>query len=162
MSRKPSPGSRSTKGSPSITHSRARRQYEVIQVVECGITLLGPEVKSLREGNGSLDEAYAGFRGDELFLLGMHIDEYHAKGYAKHEPIRPRKLLLHKRELAKLRIAVQRRGLTLVPMRLYWSPRNIAKIELALARGRKLHDKRATVRERDAKREMDRVRRSRR
>jgi SsrA-binding protein len=149
-------------GSPVLTNSRARRQYEIIERIEAGISLEGPEVKSLREGNASLAEAYARFRDGELWLLGFHIDEYHDKGYARHEPTRPRKLLLRKRELEKLQQTVQRKGLTLVPLRLYWNERQLAKVELGLGRGRKLHDKRQVAKERDAKRDMQRAQRARR
>ncbi len=148
-------------GPPVFTNSKARYRYELTERLECGIALLGPEVKSLREGNASLDEAYARFRGGELWLIGMHIDEYRAKGYAPHDPDRPRKLLVHKRELTHLRKAVERRGLTLVPTRLYWSERGQAKVEVALARGRKIHDQRQKARERDARREIDRASRRR-
>ncbi len=148
--------------SAQITNPRASHRFELLERVECGISLVGPEVKSLREGNASLEEAYARFQGDELWLLGMHVDEYRAKGYAKHDPIRPRRLLLHRRELTKLRRAVERRGLTVVPVRLYWNDRHLAKVEVALAKGRKRFDKRATAREKDAKREMDRAKRRRR
>lgn len=131
---------------------RAFRDYLVEERFEAGIALLGPEVKSLREGRGSLAEGYAGFRGGELFLLDMHIPEYKHKGYAPHEPLRPRKLLLHRRELRKLENAVTRRGFTLVPLQLYFL-RGRAKVELGLAKGRKRHDKREAAKREEAKRE---------
>jgi SsrA-binding protein len=144
---------------PGIGNARARREYEVIETIEAGVTLTGPEVKSLREGNASLAEAYARFKGAELWLLGMHIGEYANRGSATQEAVRPRKLLLHKRELLKLSQAVQRKGLTIVPLKLYWNARSLVKLELGLARGRRLHDKRAHEKERSAKRDMDRARR---
>ena len=142
-----------------IGNPKARYRYEVLERIECGIALVGPEVKSIRDGKASLEEGFARFKKGELWLMGVHIAEYSAKGYAAQEPLRARKLLLHRRELERLRKAVERRGLTLVPLRIYFNERNLAKVELALARGRKLHDKRDVARERDARREMDRARR---
>lgn len=146
---------------PTLGNPKARYRYEVIERVECGIALVGPEVKSLREGRGSIEEAYARFRGDELWLIGMHVDEYRSKGYTKHEPRRARKLLLHRLEIVNLRTEVERRGFTLVPLRLLWSDRGFAKVDLALVKGRKLHDKRAVDREKSAKRDMARAMRRR-
>lgn len=144
---------------PSVGNARARHRYELLERVECGIILLGTEVKSLRDGNGSIDEAYARVRGGELWLLKMHIDEYRAKGYARHEPVRPRKLLAHKRQIEKLQRAVERDGRTLVPVRVYFGERRFAKVEIAVARGKQLHDKRGAEKERTAKRDMERARR---
>jgi SsrA-binding protein len=137
-----------------IGNSRARHRFELLERFECGIVLVGCEVKSLRAGNASLDEGYARLKGNELWLLGVHIAEYEAKGYAGHEPVRPRKLLLHKREIAHLKKAVERKGLTIVPLRIYFSDRNLVKVEVALARGRKLHDKRNVAKEREAKKQI--------
>ena len=148
-------------GSPTLGNPKARWRFEIVEELLCGIVLTGTEVKSLREGRGSLEEAYARFRGGELWLLGMHIDEYRARGYTKHEPTRPRKLLLHRQEMAHLRNEVERRGLTLVPLRLSWSERGHAKIDLALVKGRKLHDKRQVDKAKTAKREMERAMRRR-
>jgi len=131
---------------------RAYHDFEILEKVEAGMSLLGPEVKSLREGKGSLAEAYAAFRGGELYLLEMHIPEYAHRGYAPHDPVRPRKLLLHRRELEKLETAVVRRGCTLVPLQVYFL-RGRAKVELALAKGRKRHDKRDAIRKEEARRE---------
>jgi SsrA-binding protein len=146
---------------PTIGNPKARWRYEIIERVECGIALLGPEVKSLREGRASIEEAYARFKGTELWLVGMHIDEYRSKGYAKHEPRRPRKLLLNRTEIAHLRLEVERRGFTLVPLRVHWGDRGWAKVDLALVKGRKLHDKREADREKTAKRDMARAMRRR-
>jgi len=131
---------------------RAFHDYTILERVEAGIALLGPEVKSLREGKGSLAEGYAAFQRGELFLRDMHIPEYKHKGYAPHEPLRPRKLLLHHRELRKLEYAVTRRGFTLVPLQIYFL-RGRAKVELGLGKGRKRHDKREAAKREEAKRE---------
>jgi len=146
---------------PTLGNPKARFKYDIVERVECGIVLLGTEVKSLREGRGSIEEAYARFKGTDLWIVGMHVDEYRSSGYSKHEPRRPRKLLLHRLELTHLRDEVERRGYTLVPLRVYWGDRGIAKVDLALVKGRKLHDKRAADREKTAKREMDRAMRRR-
>lgn len=142
---------------PTILNRKALHKYEVLERHECGILLKGPEVKSLRLGRASLDEAYARFREGELWLLKMHVDEYRHRGQVKLEPARPRKLLLHAHQLAALAAAVERQGLTLVPLKLTWNERGIAKIEIGLVRGKKLHDKRESERKRSAQREMARV-----
>jgi SsrA-binding protein len=135
---------------------RAYRNFELIEKHECGLALLGPEVKSLREGKVSIAEAYAAFsKSGELFVRDMHIAEYSHTGYAAHEPMRPRKLLLHRRELKKLEDVVTRRGLTLVPLEIYFA-KGRAKLEIALARGRKYHDKRDKARKEEAKKEAKR------
>ena len=134
---------------------RARYDYEILEVVEAGLSLLGPEVKSIRSGKASIAEAFAHFEGTELFLKGMHIPEYSHTGYTEHEPRRARKMLLHKKELTKLAAAVARDGLTLIPLELYFK-KGRAKIELALVRGRKRRDKRQALKEKAAKQEMRR------
>lgn len=131
---------------------KAFHDYEILERLEAGVALLGPEVKTLREGKASLAEAYAAFKGKELFLLQLHVPEYAHKGYAPHDPVRPRKLLLHRQELRRLETSVERRGFTLIPLEIYFK-RGRAKIELAVARGRKHNDKRAQVREEEARRE---------
>ena len=146
-------------GPPAIGNPRARHRYEVLERFECGVALLGPEVKSLRAGQASLEEGFARLRGGELWLLGVHIAEYPQKGYAVHEPLRPRKLLLHRREIAELRKSVERKGLTIVPLRIYFNDRHLAKVEIALARGKKLHDKRQSAKEREVQRELRGARR---
>ena len=135
-----------------VSNRRAFRDYEIHERIEAGVSLLGPEVKSLRAGQGSIAEAYAMFRGRELYLMEMHIPEYSHVGYAPHEPLRPRKLLLHRRELKKLEISITRRGFTLVPLQMYFL-RGRAKVELGLAKGRKHHDKRDAARDAEARRE---------
>ena len=132
---------------------RAFRNFEILEQFEAGLVLLGPEVKSLRAGRASIAEAYAGFNGaGELFLYDMHVPEYQNAGYAPHDPVRPRKLLMHRRELLKLEEAITRKGLTLVPLQVYFK-KGRAKVEIALARGRKYHDKRERERTKEAQRE---------
>jgi len=131
---------------------KALHDYEVLERLEAGVSLLGPEVKSIREGKASLAEAFAAFKGKELYLLEMHVPEYAHKGYAPHDPVRPRKLLLHRQELRRLQTSVARRGFTLIPLEIYFK-RGRAKVELAVARGRKHGDKREHAREEEARRE---------
>jgi len=136
---------------------RARFDYFVEDRFEAGIQLTGTEVKSLRHGEGSIAEAYAAVEGEELWLINSHIPEYSHGNRLNHQPRRPRKLLLKNREIAKLNGAVAREGLTLVPLSLYFNGRGRAKVELALARGKKVHDKRETIKQRDWKREQQRL-----
>ena len=136
---------------------RARYDYFIEDKFEAGIALTGTEVKSIRQGEGSIAESYATFEGEEIWLINSHIPEYSHGNRMNHEPRRKRKLLLNKREIAKLHGAVTRQGLTLVPLSLYFNGRGRAKVELALALGKKAHDKRETVKERDWKREQQRL-----
>ena len=140
---------------------RARFDYFVDERVEAGIALTGTEVKSLRHGEGSIAESYATVEGDEVWLINSHIPEYSHGNRLNHQPKRPRKLLLKGREISKLQGAVARQGLTLVPLSIYFNSRGRAKVEIALARGKKVHDKRETVKERDWKREQQRLLRNR-
>lgn len=140
---------------------RARFDYFVEERFETGIALTGTEVKSLRSGEGSIAESYATVDGDEIWLINSHVPEYSHGNRMNHEPRRPRKLLLKRREIAKLNGAVTRQGLTLVPLSIYFNGRGRAKVELALARGKKVHDKRETIKERDWKREQQRLLKSR-
>ena len=135
---------------------RARHDYYIESTLETGIQLTGTEVKSLRDGRASIAEAYAGEKDGELYLLNSHIPEYSASRF-NHEPRRPRKLLVHKREMRKLLGAVSREGKTLVPLAIYFNKRGRAKLDLALARGKHKADKRATIKERDWKREQGRL-----
>ncbi len=135
---------------------RAFHEYHIDDRVEAGLMLVGSEVKSLREGHVNLKDAYARFQGEELFLVGMHISAYGPSSQFGHEPERTRKLLLHRREIDKLRGKLKERGLTLVPLRLYWV-KGRAKAELGVGRGKKLHDKREAIRERAERREVDRA-----
>jgi len=136
---------------------RARYDYFVEDRYEAGIQLAGTEVKALRQGEGSIAESYAALEGEEVWLINSHIPEYSHGNRMNHEPRRPRKLLLKHREIAKLQGAVQRQGLTLVPLSIYFNASGRAKVELALARGKKEHDKRDTIKERDWKREQQRL-----
>jgi SsrA-binding protein len=139
---------------------RARHEYHIIDSWEAGLVLTGTEVKALREGKANLSDAYGIVRDGEVLLLNLHISPYDRGGYTNHEPTRTRKLLLHKKEIRRLIGAVEREGLTLVPLELYFK-RGIAKVAIALAKGKQLHDKRDTERKRDAEREMSRVARIR-
>ncbi len=136
-----------------VRNRRAWHHYSFDDTFEAGIVLVGPEVKSLREGKVSLAEAFAYFRNGELYLMQMHIPEYDHKGYTPHDPLRPRKLLLHKRELAKMEVGVTRQGRTIVPLQLYFL-RGRVKVELGLGVGRKLHDKRQKMKDQAARREI--------
>lgn len=140
---------------------RARHEYEILQNFEAGIELRGSEVKSLREGRTNLAEAYAAMKNGELFLINSNIPEYREANRFNHEPKRPRKLLLHKKEIERLAAGVLKEGLTIIPLRLYFNGRGRAKVDVALARGKKLHDKRQTVKERDWNREKSRLLRDR-
>ena len=136
---------------------KARHDYFIDETVEAGLMLVGTEVKSLREGRANIAESHAAFDDGELFLRNAHINEYHGGNRFNHEPRRPRKLLLHKRELERLHGAVQRKGMTLVPLAIYFNDRGKAKLRLGLARGKKMHDKRASEKERDWQREKSRL-----
>ncbi len=136
---------------------RARHDYFIDETLEAGLMLEGSEVKSLRQGSVSLNESWAGPRDGEIYLNDCYIPEYKQAGRHNHEPRRSRKLLLKKREMAKLVAAVKRDGATLVPLRLYFNDRGIAKVELALAHGKKRHDKRQATKERDWKRQKQRL-----
>ncbi len=138
-------------------HPRARFLFEVVETLEAGLVLVGSEVKALREGKAQIAESYAKFRGLELFLLKAHIPEYRCGGYSNHEPDRARKLLLHAHELRRLHAEVSQKGLALVPLALYFDGSGRAKLELALARGRKLHDKREAIRSREARADIRRA-----
>jgi SsrA-binding protein len=136
------------------TNRRARHEYEILETVEAGLVLRGTEVKSLRVAGVTFKDSYATIKNGEGWLLGCHINPYSHGTDANHDPERDRKLLLHRREITRLTARVAERGLTLVPLRLYFKGGR-AKIELGLGRGKKLHDKRSALRERDVKREMD-------
>ncbi len=139
---------------------RARYDYEIVDTVEAGLVLTGTEVKSLRDGKASLAQAFAMVRDGEAWLVQAHIPEYAFGNRANHDPTRQRKLLLHRRQIAELAEFTQEQGRTLVPMRLYWRDGR-AKIQLGLARGKTQHDKRASIAERDAKRQVQRAIRDR-
>lgn len=136
---------------------KARFNYEIGEVFEAGIMLTGTEVKSLRTGKATIAESYADSRGGEIWLINSNIPEYLQASRFNHEPKRRRKLLLHKKQVNKLAGAVEREGMTLVPLRLYFNERGRAKLEIALARGKKLHDKRETLKKRSWDRERGRL-----
>ncbi len=135
---------------------KAKRDYEVIETYEAGIVLVGTEVKSLREGRLSFKDSYAAFKNGELWLFNVYIPEYSCGNRFNHDPERPRKLLLHKRELKRLLGAVQQKGFTLIPLRFYFKG-PYAKVEIALCRGKKKYDKRKDIAEREAQRNIERA-----
>ena len=140
---------------------RARFEYSIETVYEAGIALTGTEVKSLRFGQGSIAESYAEVRDEQVWLINANVPEFSHGNRYNHEAKRPRKLLLHEREINKLHGAVARQGMTLVPLSVYFNSKGRAKVELALAKGRKDHDKREAIKEREWKREAGRVLRDR-
>ena len=140
---------------------RARFEYFLEDFFEAGIALTGTEVKSLRFGEGSIAESYAEVKGDEVWLVNANVPEFSHGNRFNHEPKRPRKLLLHQREIDKMRNAVAREGMTLIPLSVYFNGRGRAKVKLALAKGKKLHDKRETIKDRDWKRDQQRLLRER-
>ena len=139
---------------------KARHKYEILDRLECGIVLTGSEVKSLRHGKLSLDEAYGRVRGDEVWLVGSNIAEYAEASRMNHDPLRPRKLLLHRREIQKFAGQAHEKGLTLVPLKMYFK-QGRAKVLLGLCRGKKLHDKRESLKKADSQRHIERVMRRR-
>src|SRR5688500_12097142 len=136
---------------------RARFDYSIEEVVEAGIALTGTEVKSLRFGEGSIAESYAEVKGGEVWLINANVPEFSHGNRFNHEPKRRRKLLLHEREIARLTGAVERKGMTLVPLSIYFNGRGRAKVELAVARGKNAADKRQTIKDRDWKRDQARI-----
>ena len=150
------------KGPKVIAENRkARHRFDVLETLECGIALVGSEVKSLREGKLSLDEAYGRMRNGEVWLVGSDIAEYPQATQFNHDPKRPRKLLVHKSELRKFAGQAHEKGLTLVPLKMYFNERGMAKVLLGLCRGRKLHDKRDALKKAEVKRDLDRAMRRR-
>jgi len=140
---------------------KARHKFEVLDTLECGLALVGSEVKSLREGRISLDEAYGRVREAEVWLIGCDIPEYPQATIWNHEPKRPRKLLLHRREVRRFASQAHEKGLTLVPLKLYFNERGVAKVLLGLCRGKQLHDKREAMKKADVQRDLARVMRGR-
>ena len=138
-----------------VVNKKAYRNFELIEKFEAGLKLLGTEVKSLRAGQADLNGSYARFEDEECWLVGASIAHYEQAGMRNHEPLRKRKLL-HKTELRKVRVKLEQRGFTFVPLRIYFNDRGLAKIELALARGKRQYDKRKTIAERTQKRDVDR------
>lgn len=138
------------------TNRKARHNFHILDTVEAGIALMGSEIKSIRAGRVNLGDAYVRPDDGELWLLNAHIARYQASSYLGHDPTRPRKLLLHRREIAELSSTVAEKGLTLVPLRLYLKD-SLAKVEVAVARGKKLYDKRETLVRRETERAMERA-----
>lgn len=140
-----------------IKNKKAAHDYEFIQTFTCGIVLTGTEIKSLRTGKASISEAYCYVHNGEMWVKGMHISAYSFGSYNNHDPLRERKLLLKGKELAKIQEKLKDKGVTIVALSLYLTGRGWAKVDIALARGKKLHDKREDLKQKDAKREMDKV-----
>jgi len=137
-------------------NKKARRDYEIIDELEAGICLKGSEVKSLRQGNINLKDSYVKLKSGEIFLVGSHIAPYNHSPADSHEAVRDRKLLLHKKEITKLSVLVQQKGLTIIPLKIYFSAGR-CKVQIGLGRGKKLHDKREDIKSKEAVREIERV-----
>lgn len=140
-----------------IKNKKASFEYSFIETFEAGIVLQGTEIKSIREGKVSLQEAYCFIENEELFVKGMNISPYSQASFKNHDPIRTRKLLLSKKEIVKIASKHDEKGLTIIPVRLYVTQRGFAKMNIALAKGKKLYDKRNTIKEKDQKRELSRM-----
>ncbi len=144
-----------------ILNKTARYEYHILQTQESGISLKGTEVKSIREGRASLDEAFALIKDGEIFLVGCNIQTYAPATSNNHDPLRKRKLLLHRNEIKKLYVKVKQAGHTLIPLAIYFNENGIAKVELALAKGKTHADKRESIKKRDHQRDIDRAMRRR-
>ena len=140
-----------------IQNKRARFEYNLLDKYVAGLQLSGTEIKSIRNNKVNLSDSFCSFKGNELFIVGMHIDEYKFGNYANHQPKRDRKLLLNKQELEKISKKLKDVGITIVPLRLFTNDKGWAKIEIATAKGKKLHDKRNSIKERDIQRDIDRA-----
>ncbi len=141
-----------------ITNRRAYFDFEILDKVTAGIMLTGTEIKSIREGKANINEAFCVVtKDDELFIRNMHITEYSRGSYFNHEPLRPRKLLMNKKEIIRWGSKMKEKGLTLVPLKVFLSDRGFIKIDVGLAKGKKTHDKRDSIKAKDSKREMDRA-----
>jgi len=145
-------------GNTVIKNKKASHEYEFIEKFIAGIVLAGTEIKSIREGKANIGDSFCQFSGGELFMKGMHVSEYWWGNINNHEPLRERKLLLTHRELKKLDRKVKETGLTIVPVKIFINERGLAKVEIALAKGKKEYDKRETLKRKDATREMERMR----
>ncbi len=141
---------------PICRNRRATYDYEILETLECGIVLVGTEVKSLREAHATLDDSYGLIQNDELYLLGCEIPEYWAGNRLNHKPKRERKLLVHKREITKFAAKAAQKGFTIVPLRMYFKDGKV-KVEIAVAKGKQTHDKRHAIKDAEAKRDIDRA-----
>lgn len=139
-----------------IKNKKARFEFFLLEVFTAGIVLSGTEIKSLRDGKANLTDSYCAFRGNEIFVFNLHIAEYTHGSYSNHEPKRERKLLLTKREIKKILPKTKEKGLTIIPTQLYINDKGLAKIDIAIARGKKLYDKRESIKSKDIKRDIDR------
>jgi SsrA-binding protein len=137
------------------TNRKAFHEYHIVEKLEAGVELLGSEVKSLREGKANLKESYVAFRKSDAFVVGMHVSPYSHTGFSGHDPLRARRLLLHNRQLQKLRSQVAEKGLTIIPLKLYFK-NSWAKLEIGLAKGKKHFDKKESIKQRDIKRDTER------
>lgn len=146
---------------PRISNKKARFRYEILEKIEAGLVLKGTEVKSLRAGQASINEAFVRVADGQMQLVGAHIAPYELAGHENHEPLRPRRLLLHKREIRRIQAKVEQKGLTVVPLSLYFK-RGYVKVEVALARGKTQFDKRQTIQKRQVARDLDRFLKRRR
>jgi SsrA-binding protein len=140
-----------------LVHKKAKFSYEFLATYTAGIQLYGTEIKAIREGKVNLNDGFCYFRKDELWVKNIHVSEYKLGTYNNHEPERLRKLLLRKRELQKLQANVKEKGLTIVPFRIFINERGLAKLEIALAKGKKTHDKREAIKERDSKKDIQKA-----
>lgn len=143
-----------------IINRKARFNYELLEGYKAGIILAGTEIKSIREGKANLSDSYCFFKDDELWVKNLHISEYSFGTYNNHVPLRQRKLLLQKRELKKLHAKIKERGFTIIPYRLFFNERNLCKLEIYLAKGKKSYDKRETIKARDEQKNIDRLKKS--
>lgn len=148
------------KNNINIKNRKARFQYEILEELTAGIKLAGTEIKSIRQGKANIAESFCEFKGHELFVINMHIQEYSHASHFNHNPTEQRKLLLNKTELRKLHKKVKHTGLTIVPLNLFINDRGLAKLKIALCKGKKLHDKRETLKKRESDRKLDRVKKA--
>lgn len=145
------------KNNINIKNRKARFEYEILDKYIAGIKLAGTEIKSIREGKASIAESFCEFQNNELFVINMTVEQYSHATYFNHDPKNARKLLLNRRELRKLEKEIKQSGLTIVPLRVFINDRGLAKMQIALAKGKKLYDKRETIKERETKRRLDRI-----
>jgi SsrA-binding protein len=145
---------------PEIVNRKAKFNYEFIESYKAGMVLTGTEIKSIKEGKVNLGDSFCYFRQGELWIKNLHISEYKNGSYANHEPMRLRKLLLTKKEIGKLEGTIKEKGLTIIPYKIFFNERGLAKIEIALARGKKSFDKRESIKERDSQKEIQRIKKA--